>query len=80
MQGVTTQIYGSKRNTACNIALKKNTDTCGFAPYLLMILAILFHTKLARDKVLTNDFQSSSATKITRPRYRKEVTISRGIP
>ena len=45
-----------------------------------MILIILSHTALDRDKFLTTTGQPSSADEITRPRYYKEVTISRGIP
>ena len=44
----------------------------------MRILVILFHMDLVRDKFLATSGQSFSATKITLPRYRKEVTISRG--
>ena len=60
--------------------LEKNPDTCGSAPSLLRIVFILSHTALDLDKFLTTADQSSSATKITLPRYWKEVTISRGHP
>ena len=55
-------------------------DTCGAAPSLLRIHIILLQTTLARNKFFTNSVQLSSTTKITRPRYLKEVTISRGRP
>ena len=80
MRGVTTQVSDPNSSTACTTDLRKNTDTRGSALYLLMILVIIFHTALSRDKFLTTAGQSSSASKITRPRHRKEVTISRGCP
>ena len=80
MRGLTSQVSDPKSNTACTTALKKNTDTRSSAPSLLRILVFFFHTSLAQDKFLTTAGQSSSDTKITRPRYQKEVTISRGCP
>ena len=80
MWGVTTQVSVPKSSTACSTALKKKPYTCGSDPSLLIILVLLFHTALALDKFLTTVGQLSSTTNITRPRYRKEVTISRGIP
>ena len=49
-------------------------------PSLLMIRVILLQTNLAWDKLFTTAGHLSSAAKITRPRYLKEVTISRGRP
>ena len=80
MRGVTVQVSEPNINTACTMALKKNPDTRSSAPSLLMILVILSHTALARDKFLTTNGQPLSADDITRPRYYKEVTISRGLP
>ena len=77
MQGVIIQVSEPKRNTACTMALKKNPNTRGSAPLLLRILVILFHTALVHETFLTTSGHSSSATKITLPRYRKEVTTSR---
>ena len=71
MHGVNTQVSEPKINTACTTALKKNPDTRVSDPSLLRILAIFFHTFLARDKFLTTACQFSSADKITRPRYQK---------
>ena len=80
MRWVTTQASKPKRNTSCTTALKKNSKTCGSAPFLMIILVILFHTALAWDKFLTTAGQSSSAAESTRPRYCKEVIISKGHP
>ena len=80
MWGVTTKVYDPRSNTACTTDLEKNLDTRSYAPSLLRILVILFHTALTRDKFLTTAGQSTYAAKITRPRYREEVTISRGRP
>ena len=80
IRGVTTKVSDPKSNTACTTALNNKTDTCGSAPSLLRILVILFHTTLSQDKFLTTVSQSLSAAEITRPRYWKEVTISRGRP
>ena len=80
MRGVTTQVYEPKINTACTTALKKNPGNCGSDPSLMSILVVLFHTALAQDKLLTTAGQLSSAADITRPRYQKEVTITRGSP
>ena len=80
MQGLTTQVSDPKRNTACTTDLKKNPDTRVSAPYLLSIIVILFNTALSRDNLLTTAGQLSSADEINRPRYQKEVTISRGRP
>ena len=73
-----THVYELKSNTSCTTALNKNPDTRISALSLLRILVILFHTALARDKFLTIAGQLLSDAKITRPRYQKEVTISRG--
>ena len=80
MRGVTTQVSKTKSNTAYTTDLKKNLGTRGSAPSLMMILVIFFHTAHTRDKFLTTAGQLSSNANITRPRYQKEVTISRGIP
>ena len=80
MQGVTTQVSKLHINTACTRALKNNLDTRGSAPSLLRILVILFHTALEHDKLTTTADQSSSVAYITRPRYQKELSISRGSP
>ena len=77
--GVTIQVSVTKSNTACTADLKKNPDTCGSDPSLLMIFVIIFHTALAHDNLLTTTDQSLSAAEITCPRYWKEFTISRGI-
>ena len=58
MRGVNTQVSEPKRNTACTTALNINPDTRGSAPYLLIILVILFHTALTHDKFLTTSGQS----------------------
>ena len=80
MRGVTTQVYKPYSNNSRNTYLKKYPYTRGSAPPLLRIIVILFHTALARYKLLTTSGQSYSPAKITRPRYRKEVTIYRGHP
>ena len=80
MRGVTTQVSEPKSNTACTMNLNKNPETHGSAPSLMRILVILFHNALAHDTLLTTSVQSLSSTKINHPRYRKEVTISRGSP
>ena len=78
MQGVTTHVSAPKSSTACTKILKKNADTCIFAPSQLRIIIILFHTAIAFEKFLTTAGQLSSIAEITFPRYQKEVTISRG--
>ena len=80
MQGVTSHVYVPKSNTTCTMALKKKPDTRGSVPYLLSILIILFHTSLAREKFLSTFVKPLFAADITCPRYRKEVTISKGLP
>ena len=80
IQGVTTHVSNPKINTNCTMDYKNKPDTHDPHPYLLRILVILFHIALVRDKFLTTSGQLSSATKITLPRYRKEVTISMGLP
>ena len=79
MQGVTTQYSKPKINNACTTAFK-NMDTCGSSPSLISILVFLFHTSLARDKLLTTAGQLLYTADITCPRYRKEFTISRRRP
>ena len=64
--------------TANTSNIYTNPNTRGSSPFLLKIIVILFHIALVRDKFLTTSDQSSSSTEITLPRYRKEVTISRG--
>ena len=80
MREGTTQVSKPKRNTTCTMAFKNNPDIRGSAPSLLRIPFILFYTALARDKFLATSGQSLSAANITRPRYWKGVTISRGSP
>ena len=80
MQGVTTQVSAPKSSTTYITALKNKPDTRGVAPSLMSTRKILLHTVFAQAKFLTTDGQSSSVSKITRPRYLKEVTISRGRP
>ena len=80
MRGVTTQVSDPKISIVCTMALKNKPDTRGAAPSLLRMHVILLQTALARDKFFTTSGQSSSTTEITRPRYLKEVTISRGHP
>ena len=80
MREITTHVFMPKSSTAYTTVLKKNTDTRSSAPSLLRIIFILFHTSLALDKFLTTDVQYLFAAKITLPRYRKEVPISRGSP
>ena len=79
MWGVTTQVSKPKSNTACTTSLKKNPETHGSDLSLLSIVVILFHITLARYKSPTTAVQYSSAAKVARSRYRKEVTISRGV-
>ena len=80
MQGVTTQVSDLNSSTACTMALKKKRDTHKDSPSLLRMHAIFLHTDLVRDKFLTTANQSLYADYITRPRYLKEVIISRGRP
>ena len=80
MQGVTTHVFAPKRSTACITALKKNPETWGVAPSLLSIHDILLHTAFYWAKLLTTAGQSLFVAEITRTRYLKEVTISRGRP
>ena len=80
MWGLTTQVSTPKSITSCITAFKKKPNTRGVAPSLLSIRDILLHTVFARDKFLTTYVQLSYVSKITRPRYLKEVTIYRGIP
>ena len=60
--------------------IEKQKDTCGATPSLLRICVILRKTDLARYKFFTTASQSLSAANISRLRYLKEVTISRGRP
>ena len=78
MQGVTTQVSDPNSSTAYTTSLKKKPDTRGAAPSLLRMRAVLLQAALSQDKLLTTTGQSSSAAKITRPRYLKEFTISKG--
>ena len=47
------------------MALKNNLDTCGSAPSLLRMRAILLQTALSQDKFLATAGQPLSAVKIT---------------
>ena len=80
MRGVTNQVSNPKSSTACAMALKDIPDTRSADPSLLRMHNILLKTFLAWDKFFTTTGQFSSASDITRPRYLKEVTISRGRP
>ena len=80
MRGLTPQVSALNISTACITALKKKLDTRGVDHYLLSTRDILLHTVFDRAKLLTTAGQSSSISEITRPRYVKEVTISRGRP
>ena len=80
MRGVTTQVSDPKSNTTYTVALTNNMDTHGSAPSRMRIIVILFHTALTQYKFLTNAGQLLSAAEITRPRYLKEIIISRGSP
>ena len=70
----------SKEQHRLHHGLKNKPDTRGATPSLLRMRTILLQTVLAWDKFLTNSGQLLSAANITRPRYLKEVTISRGSP
>ena len=72
--------FCANSSTDWTTSLKKNPDTRGAAPSLLRILINLHHTARALARFLTTPDQSSSAAEITRPKYLKEVTISRGRP
>ena len=78
MWGVTTQFSTPKNSTAWTTALKKKQYTRGAAPSLMRMRDILLQNFLAQAKFLTTAGQSSSASKITHPRYLKEFNISRG--
>ena len=80
MRGVTIHVSNPKRSTACTKALKKKPYTRGAAPSLMRMRAILLKTALAQEKFFTTVGQLSSTANINRPRYLKEVTISRGRP
>ena len=60
--------------------LKNNPETRGVAPSLQRMHAILLLTVFAQAKFLTTVDHSSYVSEITRPRYLKEVTTSRGCP
>ena len=78
MRGVANQVSVPKISTDWTTNLKKNPDTRGATPSLLKIRVNLCHTTRASDRFLTTAGQSPLATEITRPKYLKEVTISRG--
>ena len=80
MQWVNTQVSATNISTTYITSLRNNTDTGGVATFPLRMSDILLHTVFARYKLLTTAGQSLSVAKITRPRYFKEVTISRGHP
>ena len=80
MQGVTTQVYVPKSSTDWTTALDKNPNTRVAAPSLMRIRVILCHTTRALVRFPTTTGQSSSAAEIARPKYLKEVAISRGHP
>ena len=80
MQGVTKQVSTLKISTACITVLKINPDTRGVAPSLLRMRGILLHTVFDRERLIITTVQCSSVAEITRPRYLKEVIISRGHP
>ena len=80
MREVTTQVSAPKMGTAWISALKKKPYTRGIAPYLLRIRDILLQTVFTMYKFFTTAVLPSSVADITRPRYLKEVTISRGLP
>ena len=80
MWGGTTQVSAPKIRTACTMDLTRKPDNRVSSPSMLNISVILYHTALALDIFLTTAGQSLSATEITRPKCRNEVTISRGRP
>ena len=80
MLGVTHPGLRSKDQHLLHYGFKENPDTRGSALSLLRIIVILFNTALVFDKFMTTAGQLLSAAKITRPRYQKEVTISKGSP
>ena len=80
MRWVITQFSAPKTSTDWTMYLKKNPDTCGVAPYLMIILVDLLHTACAFAWSLTNTHKLSSASDMNCPKYLKEVNISREIP
>ena len=80
MWGVTNPVSAPKSNPYWTTDLKKNLDTRSLAPSLLRILIIRIHTAHDFPRFKITVSQLSSAAEITPPRYRKEVTISRGRP
>ena len=80
IRGVTTQVSAPKISTNWTTNLKKNQDTRSAALSLLRIIFNLCHTTRALVRFLTTTGQSFSAADITRPKYLKQVTISRGSP
>ena len=77
---MTAQVSKPNRNIDSTTNLKKNPDTRGPSHSLLWVLVILFHTALYKENFLTTTHQSLSSDMITRARYWKEFTISRGHP
>ena len=68
---VTTHVSAPNISTDWTTALKKNLDTRGYTPSLLMIIGILLHTALAFARFRTTAIQSSSASESTLSRYLK---------
>ena len=72
VRGANTQVSDLKSNTACTTALKKKPENRGSAPSLLMILIIIFHTALTRDKLLNTTGQLSSTNRRYHPSHVSE--------
>ena len=66
IQEVTTQVSGPKMSTDCTKSLKKNPNTYGVTPSLLIILINIRHTTRTFARFLTAAVQSSSPAEITR--------------
>ena len=69
MQGVTTQVYETKRRTACTTSLKKLLDVCTFPPSFLRILKLLSQFFLAFQRLANTADQSFSMAVRRRTRY-----------
>ena len=80
MWEVTTQVSDPKIRTAFTTDSKNNPYTRSAAPSLMRIHVTLPQNAISQYKFFTTAGQSSSAAKITRTGYLKEVTISRGRP
>ena len=78
--GIRTHVSEPKSNTACTTAVKKCSNTFGYASYRLKILDIRTQIFLDFCKLSDTSSQFSPPAFNTLPRYLKDITVSNSSP